>query len=166
MTQKCKRIISWKQILQVRVGLALTNSTDWPARRLLDSRSPWLTSTENNSLQCTIISRWGTCFILSEQYHYDAFLLFDLKYFESLPPKILHHLIIRVDDTSTMHQLQNARFGGTSWLTNDSIFIGCNPPVTNTKMLMTILVMCRVAKLVGLSRKPADPQKLTMSAQS
>ena len=53
---------------------------------------------------------------------------------------------------------------GTSWLTNDSIFIGWNPPVTNIKMLMTILVMCRVAKLVGLSRKPADPQKLTMSA--
>ena len=36
--------------------------------------------------------------------------------------------------------------------------------MTNIKMLMTILVMCRVAKLVGLSRKPADPQKLTMSA--
>ena len=101
MIQKCKRIISWRQILQVRVGLALTNSTDWPARRLLDSRSPWPTSTENNSLQSTIISRWGTCFILSEQYNYNAFLLFDLKYFESLPPKSLHHLIIRVDDTST-----------------------------------------------------------------
>ena len=101
MTQTCKRIISWKQILQVRVGLASTDSTDWPARRLLEWRSPWLTSTENNSLQCTIISRWGTYFILSEQYHYDAFLLFDLKYFESLPPKSLHHLIIRVDDTST-----------------------------------------------------------------
>ena len=79
MIQKCKRIISWRQILQVRVGLALTNSTDWPARRLLDSRSPWLTSTENNTLHITIVSWWGTYFILSEQYNYNAFLLFDLQ---------------------------------------------------------------------------------------
>ena len=101
MIQKCKTIISWKQILQARAGLALTNSTDWPARRLLDSRSPWLTSTENNTLHITIVSWWGTYFILSEQYNYNAFLLFDLRYFESLPPKSLHHLIIRVDNTST-----------------------------------------------------------------